>query len=48
MGSAGSVPEADERMKKAIALAELTPKEVKRFYRTFRKFDKSRSGALDV
>jgi hypothetical protein len=44
MGSSSSVPEADDRMNRAILLANLTPKEVKAFYAIFRKHDKEKNG----
>jgi hypothetical protein len=44
MGLGASVPEADEIMKRAIVIGNLTPKEVKSFFRKFRKFDKERTG----
>jgi hypothetical protein len=44
MGSRGSVPEPDDRMKRAILLGNLTPKEVKGFYLIFRKYDKEKNG----
>ena len=44
MGGRGSVPEPDDRMKRAILLANLTPKEVKSFFFIFRKFDKEKNG----
>jgi hypothetical protein len=44
MGSSGSVPEPDDRMKRAILLANLSPKELKSFYSLFRKYDKEKNG----
>jgi hypothetical protein len=44
MGLGGSVPEATENQKKAIALLNLTPSEVRSFYAIFRKLDKEKKG----
>lgn len=44
MGSRGSVPEPDDRMKRAILLGNLSPKEVKSFFILFRKYDKEKNG----
>lgn len=48
MGAALNVPDADENMKKAIVLANLTPREVRGFFKIFRKFDKDRKGLIKL
>jgi Ca2+-binding EF-hand superfamily protein len=44
MGGNVSVPEADANTKKAMLLAYLKPKEIKRLYKCFKKFDKNKIG----
>jgi hypothetical protein len=44
MGGNVSVPEPDDNTKKAMVLAYLKPKEIKRMYKCFKKFDKNKIG----
>lgn len=48
MGNSYTVPEPDENTKKAMVLAHLKPKELKRFYKCFKKFDKNKIGLVKL
>jgi hypothetical protein len=46
MGGRVSLPEYDENMKRAADLADLTPKDVAKFHKYFKKLDKEKKGKL--
>lgn len=46
MGGRVALPEYDENMKRAADIANLTPKEVAKFLKYFKKLDKEKKGDL--
>ena len=44
MGGNVSLPEADNNTKRAMVLAHLKPREMKRLYKCFKKFDRDKIG----
>lgn len=43
-----ALPEYDENMKRAADVGSLTPREVAKFYKYFKKLDKEKKGSVQI
>jgi Ca2+-binding EF-hand superfamily protein len=48
MGGRLVLPEADDKMKLLIKTHKLRPKEIAKIFKTFKKFDKAKTGVINL